>query len=84
MLYWLWLTRAIPSVIMKFLREIEQILYLCLSIRNQCQSIQEEYPQSLPSDMADALTCASCIRVNDAFLCLHAKYLQKLDSSFLL
>lgn len=37
-----------------------------LSIRNQYQSVQEEYPGSLAAVTAEVLMCASCIRVNEA------------------
>lgn len=54
-----------------------------LPIRNQYESVREEYPGSLAAVTAGALMCASCIRVNDAYIsCLHLKCLQKLDFLF--
>lgn len=66
MLYWLMVNQGYAICHKEILKRNRADL-MPLSIRNQYQSVQEEYPGSLAAVTAEALMCASCIRVNDAY-----------------
>lgn len=66
MLYWLVVNQGYAICHKEILKRNRADL-TSLSIRNQYQSAQEEHPGSLAAAVAEALMCASCIRLNDAY-----------------